>query len=71
MPGQTLEDARRLAGFTQQQMADQLGCSRQTYAAIEQHPERATILQAKTICKMLARNYEQIFFGMSVSQTNA
>ena len=71
MPGETLGEARRRAGFTQQYMADQLGCSRPTYAQIEQNPSRATVLQAKTICQLLAKNYEQIFFGTTASETNS
>ena len=71
LPGETLEEARRRAGFTQKQMAEQLGCSRPTYAAIEQTPGRATVLQAKAICQLLAKNYEQIFFGIDASETNS
>ncbi|WP_085830447.1 helix-turn-helix transcriptional regulator [Collinsella vaginalis] len=67
---ETLEQARKRAGFTQQEMADHLGCSRSTYAAIEANPYKATVLQAKTICSLLSRNYEYIFFGKTASKTN-
>lgn len=67
---ETLEEARKRAGFTQQQMADHLGCSRPTYALIEDDPSRATVLQAKTICTLLSKNYEYIFFGIDASKTN-
>ena len=72
MPNETLKEARKRAGYTQQFMADKLRCSRPTYAAIEADPSRATVLQAKTICSLLAKNYEHIFFGSSASKkTNA
>lgn len=67
MQHETLEEARKRAGYTQQDMADKLGCSRPTYAAIEANPSRATVLQAKTICSLLAKNYEYIFFTQDVS----
>ena len=70
MPNETLEEARKRAGYTQQYMADRLGCSRPTYAAIEANPAKATVLQAKTICSLLSKNYEYIFFGSNVSKTN-
>ena len=71
MPNETLEEARKRAGYTQQFMADKLGCSRPTYAAIEADPARATVLQAKTICSLLSKNYEYIFFGSNASKTSA
>lgn len=67
MPYETLAEARKRAGYTQQEMADKLGISRPTYAAIEADPSRATVLQAKTICSMLSKNYEYIFFAPDVS----
>lgn len=67
MQYETLEEARKRAGYTQQDMADKLGCSRPTYAAIEANPSRATVLQAKMICSLLAKNYEYIFFAQDVS----
>lgn len=70
MPNETLEEARKRAGYTQQYMADKLGCSRPTYAAIEADPARATVLQAKTICSLLSKNYEYIFFGSNVNNSN-
>lgn len=59
----TLKEARESAGFTQQQMADELGISRPTYSQIEANPGKATVMQAKRICTLLSRNYERIFFG--------
>lgn len=67
MAQETLQDVRKKAGLTQQEIADELGCSRATYSAIEADPSRATILQAQTICRLLSRSYEHIFFGRDAS----
>lgn len=64
---ETLREARERAGYTQQEMADALGVSRPTYAAIEANPSRATVLQARNICQLLAKNYEYIFFASEAS----
>lgn len=63
----SLRKAREDAGFSQQEMADELGVSRPTYANIEANPERATVLQARRICQLLSRSYEKIFFGRNAS----
>lgn len=67
MSQSTLRSAREDAGFTQQFMADELGVSRPTYIKIEEDPSKASILQAKRICEILSRSYEQIFFGRNAS----
>lgn len=67
MERETLQQARKRAGYTQQEMADKLGCSRPRYAQIEENPASATVLQAKTICQLLSRNYEYIFFASDAS----
>lgn len=67
MTQSTLRSARREAGFTQQFMADELGVSRPTYIKIEENPSKASVLQAKRICEILGKSYEQIFFGKSAS----
>ncbi len=64
---QTLREAREEAGYTQEYMAKKLGVSRPTYAKIEGDPRRATIVQARSICKLLSKNYERIFFGLDAS----
>lgn len=64
---QTLREAREEAGYTQKYMADKLGVSRQTYANIEDDPGRATVVQARSICRLLSKNYERIFFGLDAS----
>lgn len=63
----TLERARKDVGLTQQDMADELGVSRPTYAKIEANPDTATVLQAKRICEVLSRPYERIFFRRDAS----
>lgn len=63
----TLERARKNVGLTQQDMADELGVSRPTYAKIEANPDTATVLQAKRICEVLSRPYERIFFRRDAS----
>lgn len=63
MMEETLREARRNAGYSQKEIANELGVSRQTYANIETRPERATVLQARRICQLLSKNYERIFFA--------
>lgn len=63
MDNLTISEIRKSAGLTQQDMADKLGISRQTYAKLENHPETATIMQAREICEILGEKYQHIFFG--------
>lgn len=58
----TVKQARMLKGKTQAEMADYLGVCRDTYRAIEQNPDRATVKQAKAISEYLELDIEQIFF---------
>lgn len=67
MVNETLREAREEAGYSQQEMADELGVSRPTYAGIEANPDRATVLQARRICQLLSRSYERIFFDRNAS----
>ena len=67
MANETLREARENAGYSQQEMADELGVSRPTYAGIEMNPDKATVLQARRICQLLSRSYERIFFGKNAS----
>ena len=59
----TIKQARMLRGKTQAEMANCLGICRDTYRAIEQTPERATVRQAKAISSFLEIDIEQIIFG--------
>lgn len=67
---ESLLEARKSAGITQQEIADELGITRQTYMKIEENPSVATVLQAKRICSILSRSYESIFFGRNASLTS-
>lgn len=67
----SLEDARNSAQVTQAYMAEQLGVSRQTYAALERDPEKITIGQARRICSVLGRKFEEIIFSKMFSTTSA
>ena len=67
MSEMTIAEIRKEAGFTQQEMADKLGISRQTYAKFEADPSTATIAQAKRVCEILGEKYQHIFFGRMVS----
>lgn len=67
MAYETLREAREEAGFTQQEMANELGISRPTYIGLENDPTRATVLQARRICEILSRSYEHIFFARNDS----
>ena len=67
----SLEDARNSAQVTQAYMAEQLGVSRPTYAALERDPEKITIGQARRICSVLGRKFEEIIFSKMFSTTNA
>ena len=67
MKFETLREAREDAGLTQQEVARELGISRVTYAGIESNPDKATVLQAKSICRILSRPYERIFFDRNDS----
>lgn len=58
----TVKQARMLKGKTQAEMAECLGVCRDTYRAIEQNPDRATVKQAKAISEYLELDIEQIFF---------
>lgn len=63
----TLREAREDAGFTQKQIADELGVNVVTYRKIENDPSIATVLQAQRICSLLSVNYMRIFFGKNAS----
>lgn len=60
--GFTVKQARQYAGYTQRDMADMLGISRDTYRKIERSPEDATIATAKKISEVVGIPIDQIFF---------
>ena len=61
--GFTVKQARQYAGFTQREMAEKLGISRDTYRKIEQSPENATVATAKKISEVVDIPIDQIFFA--------
>lgn len=61
MLGFTVKQARQYAGFTQREMAEKLGVSRDTYRKIEASPEDATIATAKRISEVVGIPIDQIF----------
>lgn len=61
--GFTVKQARQYAGFTQREMAEMLGISRDTYRKIEQSPEDATVATAKRISEVVGISIDQIFFA--------
>lgn len=63
----SLREAREKRGLTQQEVADELGVSRQTYIRFEKKPEKANVRQARRLCEILSCSYDGIFFGKNVS----
>ncbi len=61
--GFTVKQARQYAGFTQREMAEKLGVSRDTYRKIEMSPEDATVAIAKKISEVVGIPIDQIFFA--------
>ena len=59
----TVKQARLVKGLTQRNMAEKLNVHVQTYRAIEQNPENASIAQAKIISEELGLSLEDLFFG--------
>ena len=62
MLGFTVKQARQYAGFTQREMAEKLGVSRDTYRKIEASPEDAPSATAKRISEVVGISIDQIFF---------
>lgn len=61
--GFTVKQARQYAGFTQREMAEKLGVSRDTYRKIEMSPEDATVAIAKKISEVVGIPIDQFFFA--------
>lgn len=62
MLGFTLKQARQYAGFTQREMAQKLGISRDVYRKIEQFPEKTPIALAQKFSAAVGIDIDQIFF---------
>lgn len=59
----SIRQIRRMREIRQQEMADFLGIHVQTYRKIEEHPETATVEQAKRIAEKLGVSYDDLFFA--------
>ncbi|MCV9884734.1 helix-turn-helix transcriptional regulator [Metabacillus halosaccharovorans] len=59
----TLKQARLLKGYSQNQMAEELGIHVQTYRKMEKQPDTVTVGEAKKISEILGMNYDHIFFS--------
>ena len=60
--GFSVKQARQYAGFTQIEMAQKLGVSRDIYRKIELSPETASVALAKKISAVVGIPIDQIFF---------
>lgn len=60
--GFSVKQARQYAGYTQKEMAEKLGVSRDTYRKIELFPETASVALAKKISEVVDIPIDQIFF---------
>lgn len=58
-----LVEARKAARYSQQDVADELGISRPTYAKMEQNPDIISIGDAKHLAQFLDVSVEEIFFA--------
>lgn len=58
----TIKDLRKKAGFRQEDMARELGVSRQTIIAIENNKYNPTLELAMKMARLLNRQVEEIFF---------
>ncbi len=60
--GFTVKQARQYAGYTQREMAESLGISRDTYRKMEKYPEKASVELAKKFGTVVGISIDQIFF---------
>lgn len=58
----SIRQARRAKEITQKEMAESLQVHVQTYRRIEEHPETATIAQARRIAEKLCMSYNDLIF---------
>lgn len=59
----SIRQIRRMKEIRQKEMAEYLGIHIQTYRKLEEHPEKATVEQAKKIAKKLGVSYDDLFFA--------
>ena len=60
----SVKAARINAHLNQAEIAEKMGMHVQTYRKIEEHPETATIKQAKQIAEITGYGLEDIFFDI-------
>lgn len=60
----SVKAARTNAHLKQVEMAEKMGIHVQTYRKIEEHPETATVKQAKQIAEITGCSLEDIFFDI-------
>ena len=58
-----IKRSREVAGLTQQELADQVGVSRQTISAIEKGDYNPTINLCIAICKSLGKTLDELFWN--------
>lgn len=58
----TLEEARKRARFTQEQVAAIMGCTRPTIARMERHPEDVSVADAKRLSALYGVPIDELFF---------
>ena len=59
----SIRQARRAQEISQKEMAESLQIHVQTYRRIEEHPETATIAQARKIADKLGMSYNDLIFA--------
>lgn len=57
-----LKSARAALDWSQQELADKVGVSRQTINAIEKGDYNPTIQLCKSICKVLGKTLDELFW---------
>ena len=57
-----LDEIRRARGYSQEYMANQLGCHRNTYAKMEEKPQNITMGEAYKLANILNVSINDIIF---------
>lgn len=57
-----LDEIRRMRGYSQEYMAQKLGCHRNTYAKMEENPQDITMGQADKLASILNVSVNDIIF---------
>lgn len=64
-----LQEARKQARYSQEQVASLLGISRPTYAKMERFPEDISISDGQRLASLFGVSFEDIFFSNDYKQT--